>query len=47
MIQMRHVDIYIRDLTKESEFYSMVFNMRSVCQNLLQTGDVICELLRE
>lgn len=47
MIQMRHVGIYVHDLNKVSEFYSKVFNMRSVCQNLSQTDDIIHELLEE
>lgn len=45
MFQLRHVGIYVTDLHKETEFYSRVFGMHFICQDLVQEDDVIEQLL--
>ena len=45
MVQLRHAGIYVSDMNKMVKFYTDVFNMHKICENVIQKDSLIEELL--
>lgn len=45
MVQLRHAGIYVSDMNKMVRFYTDVFNMHKICENVIQKDSLIEELL--
>lgn len=46
MIHLRHTGIYVKDLTRMTDFYREVFQMHTICENVQQADALITDLLR-